>query len=73
MEKHIMRYSYWVGMLCVGLAIVTRILNSLGMSPTLLQTKGNSISFRSFLDAALLLLLTSIATAAFIWFKRQNI
>jgi hypothetical protein len=72
MEKHIMRWSYWLGVICVVLAVVTRILNSLGMSTVLLQTKGDSISFRTFVDGALLFLITSIATAGFVWFKRQN-
>jgi hypothetical protein len=72
MEKHIMRWSYWLGVLCVLLAVVTRALNSLGLSTTLLQTRGDSISFRTFVNGALLLLITSIATAGFIWFKRQN-
>jgi len=72
MEKHIMRWSYWLGLICVLLAVVTRILNSLGLSTTLLQIRGDSISFRTFVNGALLFLLTSIATAGFIWFKRQN-
>lgn len=72
MEKHIIRWSYWLGLVCVALAAVTRILNTLGLSTILLQTRGNPLSPRTFLDAATLLLLTSIATACFIWFKRQN-
>jgi hypothetical protein len=72
MEKHIMRWSYWLGLICVVLAVATRILNSLGLPTVLLQTRGNPLSFRTFLDAATLLLLTSIATAGFAWFERQN-
>jgi hypothetical protein len=73
MEKHIMRWSYWLGVVCVVLAVVTRFLNTLGLPPMLLQTRGNGISYRSFVDGALLFLITSIATAGFAWFKRQNI
>jgi hypothetical protein len=72
MEKHIMRWSYWLGVVCVVLAIVTRFLNTLGLPTMLLQTRGNSISYRSFVDGALLFLITSIATAGFAWFKRQS-
>lgn len=72
MEKHIMRWSYWLGVVCVVLAVVIRILNALGLPTILLQTRGNAISFRSFVDGALLFLITSIATAGFVWFKRQN-
>ena len=72
MEKQIMRSSYWLGVACVVLAVVTRILNILGLSTVLLQTRGNPISYRTFVDGASLLLITSIATAGFVWFKRQN-
>ncbi len=72
MEKHIMHWSYWLGIGCVVLAVFTRILNSFGLPTMLLQTRGNTISFRTFVNAALLFLLTSIATAGFVWFKRQN-
>jgi hypothetical protein len=73
MEKHIMRWSYWLGIVCVLLAMVARILNILGLSTMLLQTRGNPLSFRTFVNGALLFLITSIATAGFVWFKRQNI
>jgi len=72
MEKHIMQWSYWLGVICVVSAIVTRFLNTLGLPSMLLQTRGNSISYRSFVDGALLFLITSIATAGFAWFKRQS-
>jgi hypothetical protein len=73
MERHIMLWSYWLGVVCVVLTVATRFLNTLGLPTMLLQTRGNPISPRTFLDGALLLLITSIATAGFIWFKRQNI
>jgi hypothetical protein len=72
MEKHILRWSYWGGLICVLMAIVTRILNVLGVSTMLVQTRGNPVSFRTFVNGALLFLLTSIATSGFIWSKRQN-
>jgi hypothetical protein len=40
------------------------------LSTTLLQTRGDPFSFRTFLNAALLFLITSIATAGFVWFNR---
>src|ERR1700691_3658681 len=50
----IMRWSYWLGVGCVVQAVVTRVLNALGTPTVLLQTRGNAISFRSFVDGALL-------------------
>jgi hypothetical protein len=72
MEKHIVSWSYWLGVVSVLLALVARILNIFGLTTILLQTRGNPISFRTFVDGALLFLMTSIATAGFIWSKRQN-
>jgi len=71
MEKHILRWSYWLGIVCVVLAVVTRILNTLGLSTVLLHTRGDPISFRTFVDGALLFLIACIATAGSAWFRRQ--
>jgi hypothetical protein len=72
METYILRWSYWLGVLSVLLAAVARVFNMLGWSTMLLQTRGNPVSFRTFVNGAMLLLLTAISSAAFIWFKRQN-
>jgi len=71
MAKHIMRWSYWLGVACVALAIVIRVLNVFGL-PVLLHTKGNPVSFATFLNGALLFLITSIASSGLLLFKRQN-
>jgi hypothetical protein len=72
MEKHIMRWSYWLGVACVALAIVARILNAFGLPVTIMETRGNSISFATFLQGAILFLITSIASSGFLLSKRQN-
>ena len=68
MEKHIIQWSYWLGVVCVVLALVTRALNVLGVA-SLVLGRGNPIGYRSFLDGALLFFLTAIATASYAWFK----
>jgi len=72
MEKNILRWSYWLGVICVVLAVVMRILNMFGVPATLLATRGNGFSYRSFVDMAVLLLLTAIATSGVIWSGKQN-
>jgi hypothetical protein len=72
MEKHILRWSYWLGMIWVVLAVVMRILNMFGFSATLLETRGNGLSYHSFVDMGVLMLLTSIATAGAIMSGKQN-
>ena len=72
MEKHILRWSYWLGLICLVFAVVMRILNMFGMSATLLETRGNGLSFRSFMDLSVLLLLVAIASAGVIGYGKQN-
>jgi len=72
MEKHILRWSYWLGLICVVAAVVTRILNMLGMRATLMETRGNGLSYHSFLELSVILLLVSIATAAVIVSRKPN-
>lgn len=69
MEKRIVSISYWLGLLCVVLALLARLLNVLGVSFSSISTRGNEISFRTFLDGALLFFLTTIATTSYSWFK----
>jgi hypothetical protein len=73
MEKHIITYSYWLGVLSVLLALLTRGLNILGVSLATISTRGNSIGYRTFLDGAQLFFLTAIATASYVWFKAQKV
>jgi hypothetical protein len=72
MEKHIIRYSYWLGVLSVLLALLTRALNILGLSIGTISTRGNLIDYRSFLNGSVLFFLTAIATASYVWFKSQK-
>ena len=51
MEKHIIKWSYWLGVLSALLTLLTRALNILGL-PSLVATRGNSIAYNSFLHAA---------------------
>ncbi len=67
MEQHIARWSYWLGVACVAMALLWRVLNILGLGPV--ATRGNPIAYMSFFKGALLFLLTAVATANYIWFK----
>ena len=72
MKKHIIRYSFWLGVLSVLLALLMRALNILGVPLANITTKGNAIGYRTFLDGAQLFFLTAIATASYVWFKAQK-
>jgi hypothetical protein len=63
--KTIARVTYWLGILCVAAALFSRLMNILGFEAVRMSTKGNPIDFRSFLDAALLFLFSSIASSLY--------
>jgi hypothetical protein len=72
MKKHIIRYSFWLGVLSVLLALLMRALNMLGVPLANITTRVNAIGYRTFLDGAQLFFLTAIATASYVWFKAQK-
>ena len=63
--KLIARVTYWLGITCAILAMALRLFNAMGFEFTHLVTKGNTIDFRSFLDAALLFLFASMASSLY--------
>lgn len=63
MEKHILQWSYWLGIASFAVALVWRGLNALGMWLPSNATPGHTIVYMSFYKAGLLFLLVAIATA----------
>ena len=72
MEKYIIRVSYWLGILCVGLAFLARAVNILGPDSLHFYTQGNPVGYHSFLDGAVLFFLTTIATESYVSFNSQK-
>jgi len=63
-EKHIVKWSYWLGLLSAVVALVLRGLNAMEiLLPKVMQ--GRTIWYMSFYKGALLFLLIAIATANF--------
>jgi hypothetical protein len=65
LAKLIARVTYWLGITCAVLAVGSRIFNAMGFEFTHVITKGNTIDFHSFLDAALLFLFASMASSLY--------
>ena len=63
--KLIARVTYWLGIICMVLAVALRLFNALGFEFTHMVTKGNPIDVRSFLDATLLFLFASMASSLY--------
>jgi hypothetical protein len=68
MQKMIFQYSYWLGMLCAGVAVVMRILVALGIGVSQLITTW----YGSFYRGSLLLLFIAIASACSALFANQK-
>ncbi len=71
MEKHIVKWSFWLGLACAVIAFVIRGLNAVGLFvPDLLP--GANISYMGFYKAALLLLAVAIGGAGTMWARAQK-
>jgi hypothetical protein len=64
MEKNILKYSYWLGVLCVVIALVWRAATLAGFLH-ISTTPVYSLTYMSFLKGALVFLLTTVATGAY--------
>jgi hypothetical protein len=63
--KRIAQVTYWVGIACVALALISRLMSFFGFEMTLSFAKSHPIDFHSFLDAALLFLFSSMASSLY--------
>ena len=55
MVKHVITWSYWLGVLFAVLTLLTRALNILGVAFLLFFTRGVPITYFSYFDAASLI------------------
>jgi hypothetical protein len=71
-EKHILAWSYWLGLASAVIALGLRSLNALGLLLPTVVTQGRTLWNMSFFKGALLFLLISIATANYSWARSQK-
>jgi hypothetical protein len=71
LEKQIFLLSYWLGVVCVVLCVILRLLAEVGVSIHTGIAGGVSFSYLTFFRGAMMLLLLTIATATLSWAKRQ--
>lgn len=73
MEKQLSTVAYWIGVISTVLALMTRLLAVMGVFALPAATLGkNPISYRSFLDGAMLFFVMAIASSAAMWAKQQK-
>lgn len=71
MEKKILQYSYWLGVVSVVIAIVWRAVNAMGFGLWPL-TPGATVYYMSFYKAALLFLLVCVASGAYSTSRKEK-
>ena len=76
MEKQLATAAYWIGVLSTALALILRGLAVLGVfvfpyTPTAAGGK-IPISYRTFLEGAILFFVMAIASAVIAWAKEQR-
>lgn len=72
MLKHLVKWSYILGMLCALAAMIWRAMNSMGWWMVESIVYGRSLYYMSMYKAALLFLLMSIASASYAAWAKQN-
>ena len=69
MEKHIVRYSYWLGVVCLVIAFVWRALGAIGVNIPALGAPAGVVTYMSAYKAAVLFFLLAIATSNVAWYQ----
>ncbi len=72
MEKHIIKWSYRLGMVSALIALVMRTFNAFGVWLPRTVVQGSTIWYMSFYKGALLFFVIAIAMANHIWARRQQ-
>ena len=63
MEKMIALASYWLGLICVVLAVLFRLFATFGVALAYTPVTGLAISYNSFFHGAIVFLLLSAASS----------
>ena len=72
MEKQLSTVAYWIGIISTVLALITRLLAVFGVFVSTSASGKMPITYRSFLDGAMLFFVMAIASSAAMWVKAQK-
>jgi hypothetical protein len=73
MEKHVVTWSYWLGLGSTLIALLLRTLNAFGLLVAQVVKQGQTIWYMSFYKGALLFFLIAVATASYTWTRSQKL
>lgn len=72
MEKQISSAAYWIGIISTAIALITRALATIGIF-VFHPTPGKiPITYRTFLEGAILFFMMAIASSVAMWAKSQK-
>ena len=72
-EKQLCSAAYWIGVISTILALITRAFAMIGVFVFPVASSGKvPISYRSFLDGAMLFFVMAIASSVALWAKTQK-
>lgn len=72
MEKLIARWTYWLGMACLVIAVIWRIVSVFRSWSSSAAASGQPVGHVAFLHASILFLIATIATASYAWINSQK-
>jgi len=72
MEKHLIRWSYWLGISCFAVALFWKALIAIGMLTPRGIFVGQAVGYMSLYKAAFFFLVLTIATANYASFKTRK-
>jgi hypothetical protein len=74
MEKSLATIAFWIGVVCTVIALITRGLAVIGIFAfsTTYAGRGNPISYRTFLEGAILFFIMAIASGVIALGKEQK-
>jgi hypothetical protein len=72
MEKRIAQVSYWLGVVCLLIAVIWRIVAAFGRFDSLMVVPGHNIRYMSFFDGSILFFVATLATVSYAWLKART-
>lgn len=72
MAKQIAKWSYWVGIVCLVVAILWRAANVVGLPSSPSLAPGRTFGYLTFYRGSLLFFVASIASAAYDWTSSRS-
>ena len=72
MEKQVTSAAYWIGILCTIIALITRLCAMAGVFVFPVVAGKIPLSYRTFLDGAILFFMMAIASSVVTWVKTQR-